>query len=84
MFSRILTWLFNHKKEATLSVLIGFMMGALPKIWPWKTAIEKGGEIDWVNANPLNMGVDAQFLPAFALITGALSMLLIERYAPKK
>ena len=85
VFSRILTWLFNHKKEATLSVLIGFMMGALPKIWPWKTAIEKGGEIDWVNANPLNMGVDAQFLPAFALlITGALSMLLIERYAPKK
>ena len=85
VFSRILTWLFNHKKEATLSVLIGFMMGALPKIWPWKTAIEKNGEIDWINTNPLNMGVDAQFLPAFALlITGALSMLLIERYAPKK
>ena len=61
------TWLFNHKREATLSVLIGFMMGALPKIWPWKTAIGTGEEITWINTNPLTLGADAQILPAFSL-----------------
>jgi len=85
VFSKLLTWLFNHKREATLSVLIGFMMGALPKIWPWKTAIGTGEEITWINTNPLTLGADAQILPALSLLLiGALSMILIERYAPKK
>ena len=85
VFSRVLTWLFIHKKEATLSVLIGFMMGALPKIWPWKTTVETAHKTSWTNVNPLELGADAQFIPAFLLlISGALSMILIERYAPKK
>ena len=85
VFSKLLTWLFHHKREATLSVLIGFMMGALPKIWPWKTAIGSGEEITWINTNPLTLGADAQILPALSLLLiGALSMILIERYAPKK
>lgn len=85
VFSRVLTWLFTHKKEATLSVLIGFMMGALPKIWPWKTTVETAHKTSWTNVNPLELGADAQFIPAFLLlISGALSMILIERYAPKK
>lgn len=85
VFSRVLTWLFTHQKEATLSVLIGFMMGALPKIWPWKTTIETAHKTSWTNVNPLELGADAQFIPAFLLlISGALSMILIERYAPKK
>ena len=82
VFSRVLTWLFTHK--ATLSVLIGFMMGALPKIWPWKTTVETAQNTSWTNVNPLELGADAQFIPAFLLlISGALSMILIERYAPK-
>ena len=85
VFSRVLTWLFTHQKEATLSVLIGFMMGALPKIWPWKTTVETAHKTSWTNVNPLELGADAQFIPAFLLlISGALSMILIERYAPKK
>ena len=85
VFSKVLTWLFNHKREATLSVLIGFMMGALPKIWPWKIASGEGKEIMWSNSNPLTMGDDAQLLPALSLlIIGAMSMILIERYAPRK
>lgn len=35
-FSRILNWMFKHHKSLTLSMLTGFMIGSLNKIWPWK------------------------------------------------
>ncbi|UOX32815.1 DUF368 domain-containing protein [Flavobacterium sediminilitoris] len=40
LFSKILTWMFNHHKNTTLTVLIGFMIGSLNKIWPWKKVLE--------------------------------------------
>ena len=38
-FSKILKWLFDKYKQGTLMLLIGFMGGALPKIWPWQKKI---------------------------------------------
>ena len=38
-FSKILKFLFNNYKNETLSILTGFMSGALIKIWPWKRII---------------------------------------------
>lgn len=40
LFSRILTWMFAHHKNTTLALLIGFMIGSLNKIWPWKSILE--------------------------------------------
>ncbi|MCO6173769.1 DUF368 domain-containing protein [Flavobacterium sp. NRK F10] len=40
LFSRILTWMFAHHKNTTLALLIGFMIGSLNKIWPWKEVLE--------------------------------------------
>ena len=39
-FSRILNWLFTRYHNLTISVLIGFLIGSLNKIWPWKITIE--------------------------------------------
>lgn len=39
-FSRVLTWLFEHYHDLTISLLAGFMLGAMRKIWPWKEALE--------------------------------------------
>jgi len=39
-FSRVLKWLFDHYKNATLAVLTGFVIGSLNKIWPWKKIIK--------------------------------------------
>ncbi len=39
LFSKILKWLFKKHKELTLVVLIGFMIGSLNKVWPWKNVI---------------------------------------------
>ena len=85
LFSRFLIWLLNHKKEATFSVLIGFMIGALPKIWPWKESATIEDQTVFINVNPLHFDGDAQLGIAIALIfLGAAALILLERYALKK
>ena len=85
LFSRLLTWIFNHKKEATLSILIGFMIGALPKIWPWKESKIIDQQTIFTNVNPLYFDGDAQLGMGIGLIfLGATALIMLERYALKK
>lgn len=48
-FSRVLTWLLNHYRRVTITLLVGFMIGSLWKIWPFREVIEfvekKPGEL---------------------------------------
>jgi len=37
--ANVLSWAFEKYKALTLSLLIGFMLGAMPKIWPWKEVL---------------------------------------------
>ncbi|MFY0642666.1 MAG: DUF368 domain-containing protein [Bermanella sp.] len=39
LFSRVLSWLLQHFHSATMAVLSGFMLGALVKLWPWKSVL---------------------------------------------
>lgn len=39
-FSKILHWMFANHKNTTLTLLIGFMIGSLNKVWPWKQVLE--------------------------------------------
>lgn len=39
-FSKILHWMFAHHKNTTLTLLVGFMVGSLNKVWPWKQVLE--------------------------------------------
>ena len=39
LFSKFLTWGYKNYKDNTLSCLIGFMIGSLPVLWPWKIEI---------------------------------------------
>lgn len=49
VFSRFLVWLLDHYHSLTLAVLIGFLVGSLNVIWPWKvtleTTVDRHGEI---------------------------------------
>ena len=36
LFSKFLTWSYKYHKNKTLYCLIGFMIGSLPSLWPWK------------------------------------------------
>ncbi len=35
-FSRVVSWLLDRYHDAAVSLLAGFMIGSLNKIWPWK------------------------------------------------
>ena len=39
-FSRVLSYALKHFRIITLSVLTGFMLGSLNKVWPWKEVVE--------------------------------------------
>lgn len=42
IFASVLKWLFDKEHDKTMAVLIGLMIGALHKIWPWQK------EFQWV------------------------------------
>lgn len=39
-FSHLLSWLLKHWHDCTIAVLMGFMLGSLNKVWPWKQTVE--------------------------------------------
>jgi putative membrane protein len=38
-FSRVLTWILARFHNLTVSLLAGFMVGSLNKVWPWKVSV---------------------------------------------
>ena len=40
-FSHVLSYILNHFKNITLSAIIGFIIGSLGVVWPWKETIYK-------------------------------------------
>ena len=66
-FSHLLSWLLKHWHDVTVSLLMGFMVGSLNKVWPWKEVIETYLDSHG-KAQPL---VEANISPAqFELLTG--------------
>jgi len=43
-FSHILSYVLKHYKNITLSILMGFIIGSLGVVWPWKRTIYKTSE----------------------------------------
>ncbi len=73
LFSRVLSWLLARYHRATLSVLIGFLLGSLLVIWPFQDReyIEQVSEVEMVLANEASVqhlpgiGDDAPALPEY-------------------
>ena len=36
LFAQLLSWVFKHYRDATISLMSGFVLGSLLIIWPWK------------------------------------------------
>lgn len=88
-FSRLLKYLFNHYKNATLAVLTGFIFGSLNKIWPWKEVVssrtigEKTITIER-SISPFSFDGNPQLVWALLLAAGGfLSIYILERMAIK-
>jgi putative membrane protein len=91
-FSRLLNWMYKRHTDLTISLLTGFMLGSLPKIWPWQAKVEllhthSDGREDWLRANiwPSEVEGDPQVLGVvFCLTAGCGAILLLARLAKTK
>lgn len=91
VFSRILSWCLHHYKDVMFSLLTGFMLGSLTKVWPWKETIStrinsKGEEVPFLQSNilPLEQPVDAIIVAAALMIGGAACVLILEKVAQSR
>ncbi|MEZ7196575.1 DUF368 domain-containing protein [Pseudodesulfovibrio karagichevae] len=84
LFSRVLHFLLNRWHAATVSVLTGFMIGALRKVWPWKEVLESAvirGKIRVLRTqNVLPDGFSGEVALALGLfVLGVLVVVVLER-----
>ena len=84
--------MFAHKKEMTLAVLTGFMIGSLNKIWPWKEVLSTrmdrhGEEVPLLEKSilPTSFDGDPQLMVAILFsILGFAVIFLLEHLASNK
>jgi len=80
-FANLLSWLLRKYHDVTIAVLVGFMIGSLNKIWPWKETLETilvEGELKPLvekNVLPVPGSADDRFW--LALLMAAIGMGLI-------
>lgn len=66
-FSHVLSYALKHSRNITLSVLSGFMLGSLNKVWPWK-------EVKNIMANGQEFAVERNVLPDTEVAEGVVLM----------
>ncbi|MFO7755794.1 MAG: DUF368 domain-containing protein [Bacteroidales bacterium] len=87
-FANLLSWLFRKYHDLTVSLLAGFIIGSLNKIWPWKetmtVAMNSHGEtIPVVQRNIMPhtyaeiTGSDPLLLPALLLMLAAFAVVIV-------
>ena len=94
-FSHLLSWLYKHYRNQTISLLTGFILGSLGILWPWKENIYKmdeSGSYLLKDGQKIIQGYDRYIPQSFdgeviyailIAILGFLSIWLIEKYALK-
>ena len=92
VFSKALNWMFKNLKNLTLSILTGFMIGSLNKIWPWKETLttrvnSEGYTIPVMQKSilPSQFDGDPQMTFVIALmIIGFVCILVLENLGSRK
>ncbi len=87
-FSYFLSWIFKKFKDQTISLLIGFILGSLAILWPWKHEItevfgDKIKVIGYERFLPEHFNNEV-ILALIYTIFGILSIWIIEKIAQKK
>lgn len=92
-FSRLLKWLLNNRRAQTLSMLTGFLLGSLNKIWPWKNKfgdsplyVHSDGREDWDlrPVLPENFEGENYLIYAILLFVGGIALILVMSRFEKK
>jgi putative membrane protein len=82
-FTRLLHWCLHHLHDETMGLLMGLMIGAMRKIWPWKHVLETrwvgGREVIIREENVLPPAFTAEVaLAAGLMVAGAGAVFLLE------
>lgn len=81
-FSRVFSYLFKKYNDVVISVLIGFLLGSLFKIWPFYKVLEYNASNEPVYTNPVlpSQGQETEliYFIVFSII-GFTSMWLLEK-----
>ena len=78
-FARLLSHILRRWHDGMVSFLIGVMLGALPKLWPWK---EKGEGVKIILQPNILPGGFSETAPAAALaVLGAVLVLALQAAA---
>ncbi len=89
-FSKVLNWLFKKYRDVTIATLIGFMIGSLNKVWPWKNTLStytnsKGLEVPLLQENIIPKTFDKYFFVAIMLsIVGFFIVYFLEKISMQK
>ena len=91
-FSKVLNWMFKHKKNLTLAILTGFMIGSLNKIWPWKKVLKTRINSEGIEVTALDESIlptsyigDNKLLWALLfMVIGFVTILVLERLGKDK
>ena len=78
-FARVLSYILEKFKAATLAVLTGFVIGSLGVIWPWKITLEKmvGEKIVVTGYTWQLPAVDKPFALAMLLMLAGVGLVLL-------
>jgi len=83
MFANLLSWLLKKYHDITIAVLVGFMIGSLNKIWPWKETLKTilvEGEVKPLvekNVLPSLNNVDDKFWMAILMVAIGIMLILV-------
>jgi putative membrane protein len=81
-FSRVFSYLFKKYNDVVISVLVGFLLGSLFKIWPFYKVIEYSETNEPIYTNPVlpssSQEIELLYFIVFAII-GFISMWVLEK-----
>ena len=81
-FSRVFSYLFKKYNDVVISVLVGFLLGSLLKIWPFYKVLEYNASNEPIYTNPVlptsSQQGDLMYFILFSII-GFVSMWLVEK-----
>lgn len=89
-FSHALSWLLKHYHDVVVALLMGFMLGSLNKVWPWKRVLETytdshGAAHPLIEANvsPTVYSGDAQLVTAISCCLAGFLLIFVVEYTGK-
>ncbi len=81
VFSRLLSWLLSRQRTATLQLLVGFIVGSLPVLWPWRELLRyqlgPEGQMIPLDYRYLTPGDYAQLTGEAAQLPGVVALMLV-------